>query len=242
MTTGQRIAAKRKELELSQEALGETLGVSRQSIYKWESDASLPDIDKLVALSRLFGVSVGWLLGVEEDSAPEPSAEPLSEEQLKLIEEIFRRYQQAQPSGLNPDQQAQVEAMVAERLAAQAKPKARRRWPWVLAGIVLFFSLFNLFEYFDVLDMRFDSLNNNINRVEDSVDHQIQTIANRVEEILKAQNDLTADYNTEFVAADLARNTVTFSARVVPKTHVEGMEVVFLADSGDGPAEFPAIR
>ena len=41
MTTGQRIAAKRKEHNFSQEALGEALGVSRQSIYKWESDASL---------------------------------------------------------------------------------------------------------------------------------------------------------------------------------------------------------
>ena len=52
MTTGQRIAAKRKERELSQEALGEALGVSRQSIYKWESDASLPDIDKLIDALR----------------------------------------------------------------------------------------------------------------------------------------------------------------------------------------------
>ena len=59
MTIGQRISSKRKELGLSQEALGEALSVSRQSIYKWESDASLPDIDKLITLSRLFGVSVG---------------------------------------------------------------------------------------------------------------------------------------------------------------------------------------
>ena len=66
MTTGQRIAAKRKELGLSQEALGEKLGVSRQSIYKWESDTSLPEIEKLISLSRLFSVSIGWLLGVEE--------------------------------------------------------------------------------------------------------------------------------------------------------------------------------
>ena len=44
---GQRIAYKRKELALSQEALGEALGVSRQAIYKWESDAALPEIDKL---------------------------------------------------------------------------------------------------------------------------------------------------------------------------------------------------
>ena len=43
MTIGQRIAQKRKELGLSQEALGERLGVSRQSIYKWEADAALPD-------------------------------------------------------------------------------------------------------------------------------------------------------------------------------------------------------
>ena len=66
MTIGQRIAQKRKELGLSQEALGSKLGVSRQSIYKWEADSALPEIDKLIALSRLFGVSVGWLLGVEE--------------------------------------------------------------------------------------------------------------------------------------------------------------------------------
>ena len=50
MTIGQRIAQKRKEHNLSQEALGEALGLSRQSISKWESDASLPEIDKLVAL------------------------------------------------------------------------------------------------------------------------------------------------------------------------------------------------
>ena len=54
MTIGQRIAQKRKELGLSQEALGSKLGVSRQSIYKWEADSALPEVDKLIALSRLF--------------------------------------------------------------------------------------------------------------------------------------------------------------------------------------------
>ena len=66
MTTGQHVAQKRKKLGHSQEALGDRLGVTRQSIYKWESDSALPEIEKLVALSRLFGVSIGWLLGVEE--------------------------------------------------------------------------------------------------------------------------------------------------------------------------------
>ena len=65
-TIGQRIAAKRRELGLSQIDLGEQMGVSRQSVSKWEADAAIPEIDKLIALSKLFHVSVGWLLGVEE--------------------------------------------------------------------------------------------------------------------------------------------------------------------------------
>lgn len=79
MTIGQRIAAKRKELGLSQADLGEQMGVSRQSISKWEADAAIPEVDKLIALSKFFSVSVGWLLGVEqmpEDTAPEDTPEP----------------------------------------------------------------------------------------------------------------------------------------------------------------------
>ena len=221
MTTGQRIAAKRKELELSQENLGEALGVSRQSIYKWESDTYLPDIDKLVALSRLFHVSVGWLLGVEEEqpAAPSPEAAPgeLSEAQLRMVEEIVDRY-----------------------LAAQPKAKKRRLWPYVLAALAVLYIGLRLMDRLDRMDNQYNNLSNSINNIIYSVDRQINTITNRVEEILKSQNDLTADYGTEMTAWDLSRNTVTFSLRAVPKTYVEGMEVVFLADSGDGPAEFPA--
>lgn len=76
MTIGQRIAQKRNELGLSQAALGEELNVSRQSVSKWEADAAIPEIDKLITLSKRFGVTVGWLLGVEEDAAEAPPREP----------------------------------------------------------------------------------------------------------------------------------------------------------------------
>lgn len=75
LTIGQRIAVKRKELGLSQIDLGEKMGVSRQSVSKWESDAAIPEIDKLIALSKLYHVSVGWLLGVEEQEKPEQTPE-----------------------------------------------------------------------------------------------------------------------------------------------------------------------
>lgn len=91
LTMGQRIARERKKLGISQEALGEHMGVSRQAISKWEADGTVPEIDKLIALSKCFGVSVGWLLGVEEQ--PEAVSAALSDEQLQTVEELVRRYQ-----------------------------------------------------------------------------------------------------------------------------------------------------
>ena len=90
-TIGQRIAAERKKQNLSQAGLAAILDVSRQAISKWEADAAIPEIDKLIALSRLFGVTVGWLLGVE-DAATAPE-ETLSEEQFKVVEELVKKYQ-----------------------------------------------------------------------------------------------------------------------------------------------------
>lgn len=65
MTLGQRIQARRVELGLSQEGLGERMGVSRQAVSKWEADGAVPDTDKLIALSKLFGISLNELLQVE---------------------------------------------------------------------------------------------------------------------------------------------------------------------------------
>jgi len=79
MTLGQRIQAGRNALELSQEGLGERLGVSRQAVSKWEADAAVPDTDKLIALSRLFGVTLNELLQVEPPAARAESVCPSGE-------------------------------------------------------------------------------------------------------------------------------------------------------------------
>lgn len=74
MTLGQRIQDHRTRLGLSQEGLGDKLGVSRQAVSKWEADGAVPDTDKLIALSRLFGISLNELLQVD---GPPPAGEPL---------------------------------------------------------------------------------------------------------------------------------------------------------------------
>ena len=73
----------RKKAGLSQEALAEKIGVSRQAISKWETGDAAPEITKLPLLARTFGITADWLLddeaGFEEDApeehAPEESAE-----------------------------------------------------------------------------------------------------------------------------------------------------------------------
>lgn len=59
----------RKKSGWSQEELAEKLNVSRQSVSKWESAQSVPEIEKIVSLSKLFGVSTDYLLKDEIDNA-----------------------------------------------------------------------------------------------------------------------------------------------------------------------------
>ena len=84
-TTGQQIAALRRKAKLSQEALADQLGVSRQAVSKWESDSALPTTENLAELSRLFQVSADQLLrpqdevsGEENTSHPSPKISFLS--------------------------------------------------------------------------------------------------------------------------------------------------------------------
>lgn len=65
MTLGEKIVKQRKELNHTQEQLADILGVSRQSISKWESDIAYPETDKLIELGKLFNCSMDYLLKAE---------------------------------------------------------------------------------------------------------------------------------------------------------------------------------
>ena len=65
MKMSEKILLLRKKAGWSQEDLALELGVSRQSVYKWESEASLPEIDKIKAIAKLFNVSFDYLMDDE---------------------------------------------------------------------------------------------------------------------------------------------------------------------------------
>ena len=62
MTLGEKIAKQRKDLNYTQEQLADILGVSRQSISKWESDIAYPETEKLIELGKIFDCSMDYLL------------------------------------------------------------------------------------------------------------------------------------------------------------------------------------
>ena len=69
---GPRIKAAREKKKLTQEELAEALFVSRTAISKWESGINIPDIDKIIALSKLFDVSLSELLTGEKEETSVP--------------------------------------------------------------------------------------------------------------------------------------------------------------------------
>ncbi len=216
MTLGEQIQALRKGLGLSQEELGEKLGVARQSVSKWESGATVPELDKIIAMSKLFGVSVGSLLGIEETGE---SGHELTDRELKALEAIAKRLVPTVP-----------------------EPRKRKRWPYVVAAVAVVVAGAVLMSRIHDLENQIGGLHYNISNIDNTVSRQISSLTGQVREILEEQNSVTAGKGYEVVDMDLQRGEVTFSLTATPREYREGMEAVFSATGADfAPVEVPGV-
>ena len=123
-----RLLALRREHGYSQEELAYKLGVSRQAVSKWVRAESSPDTDNLLALARLYGVSLDALLlhppaGEAAQAAPEPEEAPADEDA-----EIF-----AAARAWDAAEEAEQKA----RKRARAKWKEGLLWLLTLALMVI---------------------------------------------------------------------------------------------------------
>ncbi|MEG2072837.1 MAG: helix-turn-helix transcriptional regulator [Oscillospiraceae bacterium] len=220
MTLGERISQIRKEHGLSQEAFGADLGVSRQAISKWEADASIPDVDKLILISQTYHVSVGFLLGTEE----EKTAEDLSEAQLKIVKEIVKQYIDALPK---TEAQSQK----------HSKPNIRRRrLTLALAGvaaIALLIWCVKLSQNGRDLKNQYNNLESNIYHMQSTLNNQASQLAERMDEVLKKQNNLLSDYGYEITGADLAAGTLDIEVYLVPRSYTADLKAVLIGTSGE---------
>ena len=93
LSFGQRLKLIRKEAQITQAELAETLMVSVQAVSKWECDNSMPDISQIVPLAAILGVTTDCLLGVGGDEKAD--REKLEQEITNIIEnKVYRLYEQ----------------------------------------------------------------------------------------------------------------------------------------------------
>lgn len=90
MSLAEKIFELRKNNDMSQEQLAEKVGVSRQSISKWESGDSTPELERLVELSKVFNVSTDYLLLSSEMDNLVVRAEILEKEQQTLKSDVHK--------------------------------------------------------------------------------------------------------------------------------------------------------
>lgn len=93
MTFGEKIQKLRKEAGLSQEEFSYQLGVSRQAVSKWERDNGYPETEKIVRMSRLFNVSLDYLLNDDDLQKPEISPDEKGIYISREMAEGFLSYQ-----------------------------------------------------------------------------------------------------------------------------------------------------
>lgn len=94
----------RKMLHLSQDRLAEEIGVSRQAVAKWESGDIFPDITNLIALSKLFDVSIDFLVKQPEIcSKKEGLQEAVEVNQTELRQFLYRAKIKTYASGIEQD-------------------------------------------------------------------------------------------------------------------------------------------
>lgn len=215
MTLGQRIQELRKQRVMSQEALGDALGVSRQAVSKWEGDNGIPELDTLIAMSRLFEVTVGQLLGVEE--AAEQKYETTNEAE--------------------EDKEAQVEAVL-RRYVEQTTKKDERSWlarqGWIVsAAIILTTAFIVMFAQIGSLRSTVRLLRSDLSNLQVDVSNNQSNltghIRNTIYDVLTEEANLLSTFEWEIVDFDLDNQTATLRFDATMKEYAAGSKLQFCA-------------
>lgn len=209
-TLGLRIQAGRKAAGLSQEALGEQLGVSRQAVSKWESDAAIPELENLIAMSRLFGVSVGVLLGVEKEEA----VVSLSEQELQAAQAI------------------------AEKYAEQTQKRPRVRWVLLTAALLCIIAV-GAVQWRDnrrITDLteQLLGLQMQLNDIQNSVAGQFSSFTSQMHNMLEEQTSNVFNASSRITSYNAESNTVTVSLSATAREWNERTTGQFTATLGNG--------
>ncbi len=135
MTLGQKLISLRKSRGMTQEELSEAIGVTRQTISKWELDTSTPDLDYLCKLCDLFGVTADYLIRPDRETI-----------------EMSETAETVDASPPPPSEQSHPIVVIHQQKSKSTSPNTRPAG-FVLLDIAIFFFIFGLISLFTANEM-----------------------------------------------------------------------------------------
>ena len=209
-TLGEAIQAARRAQNLSQEALAEKIGVSRQALGKWEKGAALPGLDNLQALAQVLDCSVDSLLGTAaaETSEAESGAPALTAETMQALLDAH---------------------------AAAAHRGERRRWGLLAAallGAVLLaaVALAGAYRQLDAANQRLETMGQRLNGLAGQLDN---TGAQMAELQAAVRRGESAVLDWQWLPAEPAAGQSETNILVTPRNWQPGLTADLLLDHGD---------
>lgn len=215
MELASRIQELRKKAGLSQEALAEMLGISRQALGKWESGASMPTLENLAQLAKIFHLSIDELITGQSTRNEEEHNPALS---AQSIDTLLQRIEQAQPK--------RTPALL---IAAVG----------IIGAALICFAVFfairvhSLGQQYDALTERIDVL---ASRPTDTA-ALYQQILSRLESEFTLTEPDQFYFDWELLGCDLQKQTMTLSLRATPREFLPDDTLSFLLSPTSGASD-----
>ena len=201
---------------MSQEELGNIPGVTRQSIYKWENDQAVPELDNLLQLSKVFEVTAGWL--VNEEIIPFSDGCP----------------------GLDASGDTAPSEIHGEKLERGHSHENNRAIYTLLVAVICCAVICGM----DLvrLGRKYSDLKTSVDNVVIDSQRQINSVVSAVSDMLARYSCLTASEEVEVKAFNPEKNSITFTVHVQPKEYSSEMKGRVSARCGDDIFTFEAIK
>ena len=238
-TLGRRIQEARKAAGLSQESLGERLGVSRQAVSKWEADTSVPELENLIAMSRIFGVTIGALLGVEPEAAEEPSEDGAPEAPGAVAASSVP------PGELTDRELAAVEAIVQKYLEAAQRPRwsqRKRLAVWCAACAAVLAAVLGVRSGFSALERQLNQVQSRVEGIETGYSYQINNLSGKLSGLLESQSSLISGCQLRVTDFDLQKQLWYLTVSATPKEYTTDTVATFTARTDTGETSSAEAR
>jgi len=180
-------------------------------VSKWEADGGIPELDTLIAMSRLFEVTLGQLLGIEEAGTAEKQEQDNEESSVRSSEELLRKY--------------------TEMLKEKSPYRRPGLWAAAVALIIVFAVLFShIGSLKNTVNLLRSQMSNLESRLSSTVSGLSGQIRHSIYDILAEKENILSTFRCQVLSVDARAQTVELGLEATAKEYTAGSLVRFCAD------------